>query len=141
MGAIADAFVAYAQPLIDSTDGSFEQVDKALKMSQFFYMCAQMPQDELEEYLSKMKQEMELGDEEFAQFRSSMIDPMIDRYDEVFSPISEVSLSRFQSSDSPAPMRPRMVTIEEKRSSTDRYGPCPCDSGRKYKFCCGKKEP
>ncbi len=30
MGAIAEAFAAFAQPLIDQTDGSPEQVEKAL---------------------------------------------------------------------------------------------------------------
>lgn len=34
MGAIADAIVAYAQPLIDQTDGSLEQLNQALAMSQ-----------------------------------------------------------------------------------------------------------
>ena len=27
----------------------------------------------------------------------------------------------------------------EKFPGTDRYAPCPCNSGRKYKFCCGAK--
>jgi uncharacterized protein YecA (UPF0149 family) len=26
----------------------------------------------------------------------------------------------------------------KKYSSTDRYAPCPCHSGKTYKFCCGK---
>ena len=30
MGAIADAIVAYTQPLLDQTDGSPEQVQKAM---------------------------------------------------------------------------------------------------------------
>ena len=37
MGAIADAFVAYAQPLIDQTDGSEEQLSQAFAMSQLCY--------------------------------------------------------------------------------------------------------
>ena len=37
MGAIAEAFVAYAQPLLDETDGSEEQLNKAFAMSQFCF--------------------------------------------------------------------------------------------------------
>jgi hypothetical protein len=31
MGALAEAFVAYAQPLLDQTDGSEEQLNKVLR--------------------------------------------------------------------------------------------------------------
>ena len=34
MGAIADAIAAYAQPLLDETDGSLEQMNKALAVTQ-----------------------------------------------------------------------------------------------------------
>ena len=32
MGAIADFFIAYAQPLLDITDGSHEETEKALEV-------------------------------------------------------------------------------------------------------------
>ena len=32
MGAMADAIMAYAQPLIDETDGSIEQMNKATQL-------------------------------------------------------------------------------------------------------------
>ncbi len=37
MGALAEAFVAYAQPLLDQTDGSEEQLNKAFAISQLCY--------------------------------------------------------------------------------------------------------
>ena len=46
MGAIAEAFVAYAQPLIDQTDGSLEQMNKAFAISQLCYNLALLPDDE-----------------------------------------------------------------------------------------------
>ncbi len=33
MGALAEGLVAYARPLLDQTDGSVEQMDKAFSMS------------------------------------------------------------------------------------------------------------
>jgi len=32
MGAMAEAIVAYAQPLVDETDGSIEQMNKAMSV-------------------------------------------------------------------------------------------------------------
>lgn len=29
--------------------------------------------------------------------------------------------------------------LKEKQTPADIYGPCPCGSGQKYKFCCAKK--
>ena len=40
MGAIAEAFAAFAQPLIDKTDGSLEQVQNAFTLSQLCYNLA-----------------------------------------------------------------------------------------------------
>ena len=45
MGAIADAFAAYAQPLLDQTDGSEEQLNKAFTISQLCYNLALMQED------------------------------------------------------------------------------------------------
>ncbi len=53
MGAIAEAIVAYAQPLLDETDGSVEQLNKAFSISQLCYNLALLPQDSRDESLSK----------------------------------------------------------------------------------------
>jgi hypothetical protein len=43
MVAIGDAFAAFAQPLIDQTDGSPEDLQKALSLSQLCYNTALLP--------------------------------------------------------------------------------------------------
>ena len=45
MGAIAEGIVAYAQPLLDQTDGSEEQLNKAFTISQLCYNLALLPED------------------------------------------------------------------------------------------------
>ena len=55
MGAIAEAFVAYAQPLLDQTDGSEEQLNKAFAISQLCYNLALLPDDERDTMLSEMR--------------------------------------------------------------------------------------
>ena len=56
MGALADAFVAYAQPLLDQTDGSEEQLNKAFAISQLCYNLALLPDDRRDTMLSEMRQ-------------------------------------------------------------------------------------
>lgn len=55
MGAIADAFVAYIQPLIDSSDGFREQLDKAFAIGQACYNLAILPEDVREDALKKLQ--------------------------------------------------------------------------------------
>ena len=49
MGAIADAIVAYAQPLLDATDGSVEEMNKAFTLSSLCYNLALLPEDRRDE--------------------------------------------------------------------------------------------
>jgi hypothetical protein len=144
MGAIAEAFVAYAQPLLDQTDGSVDQLDKALAISQFCYNLAQMPEGSRERALSEMRLTLEMDDEEFDEFRRSIIVPMIRRHHEMFPRLHNRGSTDFsQSGPSPSGpsfrTRPEMTARRERYPGTDRYAPCPGNSGRKYKFCCGKK--
>jgi hypothetical protein len=126
MGAIAEAFVAFAQPLLDETDGSVEDMNRAMGLSQLCYNLALLPEPEREPFLASMKQEMKMDDDEFAEFQRGLIDPMIRRAQIMFPftrgraipTVSEIA-------DSPPP------------AGTDRYAPCPCNSGKKFKFCCG----
>jgi hypothetical protein len=55
MGAIAEGFVAYAQPLLDQTDGSQEQLSKAFALSQLCYNLALLPEDQRDTTLSEMR--------------------------------------------------------------------------------------
>ena len=84
MGAIAEGFVAYAQPLLDQTDGSEGQVKKAFTISQFCFNLALMPEGSREQALGEVKQSLEMNDEEFDDFRRSIVVPMIRRHEKMF---------------------------------------------------------
>ena len=151
MGAIAEAFVAYAQPLLSQTDGSQEQLEKALAVSQFCYNLAMLPQDSRDEMLSNMRASLAMDDEEFDDFRRSIVVPMVRRHEEMFPQMHRRGSAGFSPSgpspSGPSPSgpslraSPRTSTPTEASPGTDRYAPCPCNSGKKYKFCCGKKVP
>jgi SEC-C motif len=139
MGAIADAIVAYAQPLIDQTDGSLEQMQKAFSISQFCYNLSLLPEESRGEVLAEMKQELNMDDGEFGDFMRSVVSPMVQRHERMFpflhrrvshDPVQRGSSLRAHAND---------IAPAEKHPVTDRYAPCPCNSGKKYKFCCGNK--
>lgn len=134
MGAIAEAFAAFAQPLIDQTDGSPEEVQKALTIGQLCFAIAQLPDDERVEMLDKMQSDLGMDDEEFDDFRRSILEPMIARHEAMFPMMHgrELVFQRGPSLWDPPPTAPA-----KKYAGTDRYSPCPCNSGKKYKFCCG----
>jgi hypothetical protein len=139
MGAIAEGFVAYAQPLLDQTDGSLEQMKKAFAIAQFCFNLSLTSEGQREEMLKGLQESFSMGDEEFADFRRSIIAPMVDRHEELFGGMPDVDLADpFQSAPK---SRPRVELAEpvERQTTTDRYAPCPCNSGKKYKFCCGMK--
>ncbi len=146
MGAIAEAFVAYAQPLIDETDGSHEQVSKALAISQLCYNLAVLPEESREQMLSEMQGNLELDDEEFQDFRRVVITPMLARHRQMFPPMEsffngalpdEPASSGSSGRRSFSRMLPE--ARPEKSPITRPYAPCPCNSGKKYKFCCKNK--
>jgi hypothetical protein len=139
MGALAEGLVAYAQPLIDQTDGSEEDLNKAFAISTLCYNLALLPEDQRDTTLSEMQRDLEMDDEEFDEFRRSIVDPMIRRHQEMFPLMHRrVATAPLQSGPSPW-SQPKMAAAAEKYPGTDRYAPCPCNSGEKYKFCCGAK--
>lgn len=144
MGAIAEGFVAYAQPLLDQTDGSEAQLNKAFMISQLCFNLALLPEDSRDQAMSKMRLSLKMNDEEFDDFRHSIVVPMIRRHEEMFPQMHRRgSTDSSQSGPSPSgPLlraRPKTTASAEAYPGTDRYAPCPCNSGEKYKFCCGKK--
>jgi hypothetical protein len=139
MGAIAEAIVAYAQPLIDQTDGSIEQLQKAFTISQLCYNLALLPEDQRDAALSKVQQDLKMDEEEFDDFRRSIVVPMIQRHHDMFPFMHRRHSTDLSPSIPSPPARPRAAATAEKYPGTDRYAPCPCNSGEKYKFCCGKK--
>ncbi len=139
MGAIAEAFVAFAQPLIDQTDGSLEQMNKAFTMSQLCYNLALVPKDERDKRLREMQSSLQLNDEELDEFQRSIVIPMIQRHEEMF-PMMHRRVSAASSPGGLSPRaQPKMTGSTEAYPGIDRYAPCPCNSGEKYKFCCGRK--
>jgi hypothetical protein len=139
MGAIAEAFVAFAQPLLDQTDGSEEELQKAFAIGQLCYNLAILPEDQRNTMLSEVQSSLKMDDEEFDAFQRSIVVPMIRRHEEMFPGMHQgVSRDRWEFGPSLG-AHPGMAASAEAYPGTDRYAPCPCNSGEKYKFCCGKK--
>lgn len=136
MGAIADAIVEFAQPLIDATDGSMEQVNHALATSQLCWNLALLPADKLDQSLREMRPKIPMDDAEFDSFRRGVLDPMIRRHRQMFPLLHEQSLADRSPGDLVPRTYPDGARRTEKYPGTDPYALCPCNSGRKYKFCC-----
>jgi hypothetical protein len=139
MGAIADGLVAYAKPLLDQTDGSQEQLNKAFTVTQLCFNLALMPDDQRETAINDMRPSLNMNDEEFEDFRRGVLLPMIERHREMF-PLMHRRRDAGSSQFAPAPVAGTLpAPPAEPRRKIDRYAPCPCASGKKYKFCCGAK--
>lgn len=139
MGALADALATYAQPLLEQTDGSDEQVSKALAMTQLCYNLALMTDDQRKTMLVDVQQSLKMDDIEFAELRQSVIDPMIQRHEAMFPGFRRMRFGDSAPSSSSQRAHTTTAAPDEKHPVTDRYAPCPCGSGEKYKFCCGAK--
>ena len=138
MGAIAEAIAAYAQPLLDETDGSADQVNRAFVIGQLCWNLAIMPEEGRDEVLEKTRASLGMDDDEFEAFRRSVVVPMIRRHHEMF-PAMHQRASTQSSRDVPAPhTRPRTPSRDGESRKTRRNAPCPCNSGKKYKQCCGR---
>jgi hypothetical protein len=132
MGAIADAIVAYAQPLIDETDGSLEQINKALSISQACWNLSLVPNEKRQSAMKSLGEALSLGDAEFQDFQRSTLEPMIRRHEEMFPKLhgrEPIEPPHWELSESPLPYA---QLPKEKPSKPGRYDPCPCNSGRKY---------
>ncbi len=138
MGAFGEAFGAYAQPLLDQTDGSYEQVDKAMKVAQFCWNLATLPEESRDAFLANLRSAMPMDDEEFEDFRQSILEPMVRRHHQMFPGLGQNGPGRPGPRWSVTPELPSEP--EPTGQSSERVGrndPCPCGSGRKYKKCCG----
>jgi hypothetical protein len=139
MGAIADGFVAYAQPLLDQTDGSEEQLNEAVAISQLCFNLALLADEQRGTMLSEMQLTLKMNDREFDEFLRSTVNPMIRRHKEMFPLMHRRGSSDTQQSAPALRTHTRNAAIAERYPGTDRYAPCPCNSGEKYKFCCGSR--
>jgi hypothetical protein len=139
MGAIAEAIVANMQPLLDQTDGSQEQLNKAAAIGQLCYNFALLPEDSRETMLDEVRPSLKMNDEEFDVFRRSVIAPMIQRHEQMLPGMRRWGSTDLTPSPPPVPAPARKARPGEKYPGTDRCARCPCGSGEKYKFCCGAR--
>ncbi len=137
MGAMAEAVLAYAQPLLDQTDGSLEQMNNALAMSGLCYNIGILPESKRPAMLSDIKARFAMDDDEFADFYSEIVHPMLKRFDALFPKMHAENVNT--SHDSPSRSSPITAESHPKSAEPQPYSPCPCDSGKKYKFCCKQK--
>ena len=139
MGAIADAIMAYAQPLIDETDGSLEEMDHAMSISQACWNLSLLPREKRQSFMKSLGEALSMDDAEFQDFQRSTLEPMVRRHEEMFP-----KLHRSESLEPPhwepgVSLLPSANFPNDKPAKPGRYDPCPCNSGRKYKFCCGQR--
>jgi len=99
MGAIAEAIVAYAQPLIDETDGSIEDLNRALAVSQMCFNLALSPEQTREQMLGELSTSLKMSEAEFDDFRRSIVDPMIKRHHLMFPQMHNRSATDSPQSD------------------------------------------
>ena len=136
MGAIADAIVAYAQPLLDRSDGSLEQMQKAMALGQLCWNLALLPPDQHDGAIGDLQSSLNMDDADFAELRRDVIEPMIRRHEDMFPHMGGRAPSR--PADFPLAVPPRPTPLQTEGPRVGRNSPCPCGSGRKYKHCCGR---
>jgi hypothetical protein len=148
MGVIAESMAGYAQPLIDATDGSIEQVQKALNIAMMCWNLAILPPQQREAAIEDMRARLEMGEAEFDEFRQSILNRMIRRHIDMFPGMHGALRDGGAAAPHlPWPTRTGPATSEDMGLPTKtgnhpkvgRYDPCPCGSGKKYKWCCEKK--
>ena len=145
MGAIADATVAYAQPLIDETDGSIDQLNKAFQIAMLCWNLSILPEESREKAIGDMRTTLKMDDAAFEEFRHKVIIPMIRRHEEMFPALHRRCSVKTEKNAPPARtirVAPPEETLPEetppardKHPGTGRNDPCPCGSGKKYKRC------
>lgn len=142
MGAITDAMVVYAQPLLEQLDGTPEDVQWALSLATLCFTMAQVSDDVREEMLTEMRKSSDFSDDEFLVFLNDIIYPMIERQREMFPQMNARARSRqavsvtIGNNYSSSLKDDRADVFESTMPEPRPYAPCSCGSGLKYKFCC-----
>ncbi|QDV41055.1 preprotein translocase subunit SecA [Stieleria neptunia] len=132
MGAMADAMAAYAQPLIDETDGSPEQMQMALNVAMACWNIGKLPEDKRQSAINSFADSMGLDEAECEAFQDDVLMPMISRHDEMFGQVFQSNAPGRSDWESGLEAKPPKAQAPKP----GRYDPCPCNSGKKYKFCC-----
>ena len=115
-----------------------EQLNKAMAIGQLCWNLALQPENERDLMISEMRPGLNMDEDLFAEFRRSIIDPMIRRHLEMF-PFMHQRASMAGWPSEPSPRAHPRAAAGEAYPGTEPYAPCPCKSGEKYKFCCRKK--
>ncbi len=84
MGHLAEAMSRFAQPLIDATDGSPEDLQRALSLAQLCRNLAVIPEAQREQSLAAMQPALQMTDEEFQEFKNDVFMPMVRRHQAMF---------------------------------------------------------
>ena len=137
MGAIAEAYAAYAQPLLDQTDGSTNQMNWAFGLSQLCWNLALLPEGARDESLANMRPTLKMDVAEFDAFRRSVVIPMLRRHEEMFPHMHRLGSKETSRRETVPQSHSTVLAHVKKYQGTGRNAPCPCNSGRKYKLCCG----
>lgn len=123
---MAESMVAYAQPLLDKTDGSQSGMQQAMSIAQLCWNLALLSEAERENSYARIQESLNMDETEFDDFQTSIIVPMIQRHHEMFPNLSRRASGVYSGNK-----------VKEKYPGTGRNELCPCGSGKKYKRCCG----
>ena len=138
MGAFGDAFAAYTQPLIDEGDGSREEIETAFLFGQLCWNLALAPEDSRQEMLDNIQPTLKMDDGEFEGFKASVVFPMIQRHYDMFPDMHKPAAPNVLDAVSPRAREASIPAEAGNYPGTPRNAPCPCNSGKKYKRCCGR---
>ena len=114
MGAIAEAIVEYARPLIDATDGSIEQLNRAMSISQVCWNMAILPENGRQSLLNSLGESLSMDGAELEAFERWILLPMIRRHEEMFPHLHQ------RESIPPPHWEPRLSPAPAANSPKDR---------------------
>lgn len=72
MGILAESLAAYAQPLLEGTDGSIEQMNRALALAQVCWNLALLPEEARNEALRELEPSLNMEPGELEAFRRTV---------------------------------------------------------------------
>jgi preprotein translocase subunit SecA len=113
-------------------------MNKALAISQACWNLAIMPEYSRQSVLDEMRSSLNMSDPEFDDFQRSVVLPMIRRHEAMFPRLHQRASLESPHWETSLPPVPTTKPPRQKSSQPGRYDPCPCNSGKKYKFCCGR---
>jgi uncharacterized protein YecA (UPF0149 family) len=135
LGVITDSILEYGKPLLEATDGSPEQMQMALNMTQLCWNMALEPEAERGALLDEVLADLDTPEDWKIQVKQ-MIGPMIERHKQMF-PRMHQGRGIQELLDPQVRVIPRAPAARPgKYPGASRNKPCPCGSGLKYKRCC-----